>query len=299
MLSPDAGDDGLHLVRGEVLRLVDDDVLVGDTAPADVGERLDGHEPEVDQLLVAAPRLLVGAGEAHEELDVVVDGLHPGIELLLHRAGQEADVLAQREDGPAHQHLLVDLLLHRLLQAGGDGEQRLAGARLAHDGDQLDLVVEEQVEREALLLVARPQAPGALLEALEQRHEAALARVVLGERGVVGGLAVLEQRELVGIDAVDAVRRRKLAVRVEGVDVALADLQLAHPHVDLGVLDLVVLVVLGDQPERVGADAQVDVLGDEHATQIGLAILHVHGQREDAVVRHVLVRQSRAGARAG
>src|SRR6266404_3538306 len=46
-------DDRLHLVRREVLRLVDDDVLVGDAAAADVGERLDGDEPEVDQLLVA------------------------------------------------------------------------------------------------------------------------------------------------------------------------------------------------------------------------------------------------------
>src|SRR5712692_9935116 len=88
----DAGDDGLHLVRREVLRLVDDDVLVGDAAAADVRERLDGYQPQVDQLAVAAPRLLVGAGEAHEELDVVVDGLHPGIQLLLDRAGEEADV---------------------------------------------------------------------------------------------------------------------------------------------------------------------------------------------------------------
>src|SRR5437016_6019794 len=36
-----ARDDRLHLVRREVLRLVDDDVLVGDAAPADVRERFD------------------------------------------------------------------------------------------------------------------------------------------------------------------------------------------------------------------------------------------------------------------
>ena len=102
---------------------------------------------------------------------------------------------------------------------------------------------------------------------------------------------ILEQRELVRVDAVDSVGWRQLAAGVEVVDVALCDLQLAHPHVDLGVLDLVVLVVLGHQPERVGADAQVDVLGDEHATQIRLALFDVHGEGEDAVVGDVLVHQ--------
>src|SRR5205085_10325241 len=46
----DAGDDRLHLVRRQVLRLVHHDVLVGDAAPAGVRERLDGDQSQVDQL---------------------------------------------------------------------------------------------------------------------------------------------------------------------------------------------------------------------------------------------------------
>src|SRR5438876_1059390 len=44
------GDDGLHLVRREVLRLVDDEVLVRKAAPADVGERLDLDLARFEQL---------------------------------------------------------------------------------------------------------------------------------------------------------------------------------------------------------------------------------------------------------
>ena len=167
-------------MRREVLRLVDDDVLIGNAPAADVGQRLDGDEPQIDELFVAAPRLLVGARKPHEEFDVVVDRLHPWVELLFHAAGQVPDVLAEREHRARDQHLLIDLLLHRLLQPSGDGEQRLAGARLAHDGDQLDLLVQQQVEREALLFVPRPQSPGALLERLHQRNELAFGGVVLG-----------------------------------------------------------------------------------------------------------------------
>jgi hypothetical protein len=52
-----ARDDGLDLVRREVLRLVDDHVLVGKRATADVGQRLDLDHAQVDQLGVAAARL--------------------------------------------------------------------------------------------------------------------------------------------------------------------------------------------------------------------------------------------------
>jgi hypothetical protein len=47
------------------------------------------------------------------------------------------------------------MFLGDLLQPGGDGQQRLAGAGLADQRHQLDVVVEQQVEREVLLLVAR------------------------------------------------------------------------------------------------------------------------------------------------
>src|SRR6476620_1696924 len=45
-----AGDDRLDLVRGEVLRLIHDEVLVRQAAPADVRERLDLNGPRLEEL---------------------------------------------------------------------------------------------------------------------------------------------------------------------------------------------------------------------------------------------------------
>ena len=51
----------------------------------------------------------------------------------------------------------------------------------------------------------------------------------------------------------------------------------------------VVLVILGLQTQRVGLDAQVDVLGDENRRIFRLRLLDAGGEREDAVVHAVAV----------
>src|SRR5690349_21876186 len=83
-----ARDDRLDLVRREVLRLVDDHVDVRQRAAADVRQRLDLDEPEIDELGVAAAVLLVGLVETEQQLEVVVDRLHPRAQLLLDVAGE-------------------------------------------------------------------------------------------------------------------------------------------------------------------------------------------------------------------
>jgi hypothetical protein len=93
-----------------------------------------------------------------------VDGAHPGVEFLLPGAGEVAELLA------AHGHHrsvdgqpLVDPLrrvVPHLLQAGGDGQQRLARARRAVEGHHGDLRVEEEVEGEALFDVAGLEVEG-------------------------------------------------------------------------------------------------------------------------------------------
>src|SRR5205814_9532728 len=104
----------------------------------------------------ALHRLAARIAAPSAALASVVQGSHPRFEPLLDGSRQLSDVRPEREDRTRDEHLLEGLLLHRLLQAGGDGEERLSGARLPDDGDELDLVVQEQVESEALLLVARP-----------------------------------------------------------------------------------------------------------------------------------------------
>ena len=87
-----ARDDGFDFERREVLRFVDDHVLVGDAAAADVTEGLDDHEAGADQVVAAA--MFVAHVQVAEQLKRVVDGLHPGSEFLLERAGEEAELAA-------------------------------------------------------------------------------------------------------------------------------------------------------------------------------------------------------------
>ena len=56
--------------------------------------------------------------------------------------------------------------------------------------------------------------------------------------------------------------------------------------------DAVVLVILGQQPERVGLDAQVDVFAHQDGLALGLGLLDAEGQRQDAVIHRVRVENS-------
>ena len=72
----DARDDRLDLERGEVLGLVDDHVLVGDGASADIGQGLDDDGAGSEEVCGAA--VLASHVEVAEHFEGVVDGLHPG-----------------------------------------------------------------------------------------------------------------------------------------------------------------------------------------------------------------------------
>src|SRR5205085_8643762 len=87
-----ARDDRLDLVRREVLRLVDDEVLVRQAAPADVGERLDLDLPGLEELGETARLLPLAAAGGEEKLEVVEDRLHPGVELLVDVAREVAEI---------------------------------------------------------------------------------------------------------------------------------------------------------------------------------------------------------------
>jgi hypothetical protein len=91
-----AGDQRLHLLGREVLRLVDEHELVQEGAPA--------HEVQALDLDLAAHQVVGGgaapfagaAVAARQHLQVVVQRAHPRAHLLFFGAGQEADVLAHR-----------------------------------------------------------------------------------------------------------------------------------------------------------------------------------------------------------
>ena len=310
-----AADDGLHLVRAEVLRLVDDHELVRDAAAADVGERLHhqlagGHQlvhPLLRALAVGIALRAAGAGR-EQVADVVEDRLHPHGELLVLVAGQVADVATERHDGPRHQQLVEALLLDDLLHARGDRHERLARARGADERDQLDVVVEQQVERHRLLHVAchhavdglaRPgdgdQVPGVA----EDARQAGMARVGL----------VHQDHELVGNQRIHvellAVRRagiepgerraRELSLLVQRVDQVVRHLHRAVPRVQPVRIHAVGLEVLAGDAQRIALDARVDVLGDEDGAQP--ARLQPGGHAQDQVVVLVELQPALAGHR--
>ena len=291
-------DDRLHLVRRQVLRLVDDQVLVRQAAAANVRERLDLKLAAVEQIdevaiagAAAALRFLVlravlGAGRI-EELEVVEDRLHPGVELLLDVAGQEADVAAERDHRAADEETRVDLVVDGALEAAREGEQRLAGAGLAEHGDETDRVVEQELEREGLLLVLGADAHDPR-RGDAQRQDHLLVAVVATERGVRRRLAVAQQHARVRHE-VGALRRGELALVEERVDLGRVDVDLDDAAVDLVDVDALVLVVLGGEAVRIGADAQVRVHRHEDG---GTTLRRLHlddGRLQDRLILRGLV----------
>ena len=87
------------------------------------------------------------------------DSLH--VEAIGVRAQQHHwRIPAHRHEGPVDGEALVAALLDDLLQAGRHRQHRLARPRPPVEGDDADRRVEEELEGEALLLGAGPQAPG-------------------------------------------------------------------------------------------------------------------------------------------
>ncbi len=105
------GDDGLYFVRGEVLRLVHDEVHLSERAPADVGEGRD------EELFVLDHRLdlqrLFGSGleAALDHVQIVHQRLDVGAHLAPLVAGKIPDFLAAEHDGRPTQDDLVEVAI--------------------------------------------------------------------------------------------------------------------------------------------------------------------------------------------
>ena len=138
---------------------IDDDLAVQRAAAQErdrLQRQLAARRQLVDQAAGVAAAALVGEGD-----DRVVDRRHPRVELLVEPAGQEADIgAADRHERPVDGEAFVARLLDDLLEPGGDGQQRLAGAGPAVEGDDADRRDRAAARaRTAAPSTARPQAP--------------------------------------------------------------------------------------------------------------------------------------------
>ena len=150
------GEEHLHLHRGGVLRLVEDDHRIGQRAAAHEGERRD-----LD--LAGLQRALDDAG-IHQVAQRVVDRAQIGIDLLAHVAGQEAEPLAGL-DGGARQDDAVDLLALEQRDRVGDREPGLAGA--GRPGAEHQRVAAQRPDIGVLRRRARAHRPLAQVDLLE------------------------------------------------------------------------------------------------------------------------------------
>jgi len=226
----------------------------------------------------------------HHGAQRVEHGLPPGRHLLALVAGQEAQLLAaDRVEGPEDQHLVVEAALHDGLEAGGEGERRLAGAGAAPERHDADRRVEQQVERDPLFGRTAVQSEGVPVGPDEPQH-------------VVGVDAAQGRRRAPARDDARVNRQggdllaRHAAVVVEVVDLVGGQLQL-HEARPAGVAGLLVLVLLGGQADRGGLDAQRQILGDQHdLTPLG-RVVDRHRQDARVVVAQPEPGRQRVGVR--
>ena len=217
-----------------------------------------------------------------QHLEGIVDGLHPGLQLLLEGAGQVSEFPSHGNGGPRHYHPAIVAILYRLLEAGGQGDERLAGAGLPHQGDQPDALVEQGVEGEVLLPVAGPDAPGALA-VVQDRHEPLAGDVHPGE-GRPLEIGLVRQGAILVRAARPVAIENESSLRPEGRDSFRADLHFKGAGVKILDMDVVGLVVLGLESHRVRLDPEIDVLGDQDGRRPGIGLLDVARQGDETVV---------------
>ena len=188
----------------------------------------------------------------------VEDRLRPGRHLLRLGTGEVPELLAAHgEQGPEDHDLLVLAALEGRLEAGAQGQGRLAGAGAAAEGDDADLGVEQHLQRDPLLGGAAVDAEG-LAVATHQPH------LLVGADAAQGRAAVGEQHQSAVARQLPRGRQVDRPVVVQLVELGRGDVELGHAGVPgVGVADRVAAVVLGVQPDGRGLDAQREVLGDQ------------------------------------
>ena len=276
-------------MRGEVLRLVHDEIHLAEGAAADIGEGRD------EELLLLEHRLdlerLFGTRleAALDDVQVVHQRLYVRAHLAPLVAGEEADVLAAEHHGRAAEDDLVEVLL--LLQRGGQGDERLARAGAAGQGHERDGGIQAGVQGEALLVVAGTDAVGLL-----RPHEDDLLPMVV-VAGTDGGAAQVELVQLVGFGLLLGDLLPGDAV-VLPVGELLDDLGIRiHVHdlpfevVEVFVVHAAGLVVLRGHADGLRLQAQVDVLGHQGDEPAGVLRPHPQGRGQDPVVLGVVLEQ--------
>ena len=119
------GDDGLDLVRGEILRLIDDEESLAEASASDIGERRDHEflvlEEAFDLQGFLGRRTELGL----DDIQIVHERLQIRTHLRLLVSRKESDILIAQNDGRTGEDDLIEVTL--LLESCRQREQCLAG----------------------------------------------------------------------------------------------------------------------------------------------------------------------------
>src|ERR1035437_9461061 len=280
----DARDDGLGFERRQILRLVNDHELVGDAAATDVAQRLDDDAAAAHEVGGAA--MFVAHVQVAQHFERVVNRLHPRRKFFLERTGQKAEFLAHGDRRPRDDEPAEFPVVHHALEAGRHRNQSFARAGLAHERDELDAVIQQRIEREMLFTVARLDAPDTFA-AVEDGNQFCAGRIHFGQRRFLE-IRFVGERAVFVREIFFAAVQHEFALRAEGRQFFRRHRQVNHPRVKVGDEHAVVLIILRHQTERVGLDAQIDVLGDQDRRVLRLRLLDAGGERKNAVVHRIL-----------
>ena len=120
-----AGENGFDFVGGEVLGFVHNQKLFGNRTTPNESEWFDLQEPLADHFFVAAPPVFGLAPAvlgAKDEVKVIVEGLHPGIEFFGYIPRQVANIPPHGNDGAGNQQPRVEPIIGHLLHPGSNGQ---------------------------------------------------------------------------------------------------------------------------------------------------------------------------------
>ncbi|CRM96714.1 hypothetical protein [Pseudomonas sp. 22 E 5] len=233
--------------------------------------------------------------------EVVGDRPQPRLHFFRLGAGQEADFLVQALHAAGGDNAAITLGHHGLLDGGGQREDGFPRASGAGQVDQMDIRVEQRVQRQALVDVTRFQAPGFLVQQgfLMQVEDQQLVYLDLFDPAHEALFVDDEFIDMHGRKVVDQLYLMPGAAMVlTGFDLAHAVPERAGHHVittgqHRHVVDqLVGTVILGRDPTRSGLEAHVDVFGHQHHTQVLVTRMQVDQLVDDFVVVEVFRQQA-------
>ena len=148
-------------MRRQVLRLVDDEDGVGQRPAANVGERANGDFLLSLEFLDDTALAFILPELGFDEIEVVPQRLHVGVDLLFGIAWQKADVpVGQSDDGTSEDDLIEAVTLFK---GTCEREQGLACTGHTADGHKRNFGVRDGVQRKCLLRVPGLDAVGVVL----------------------------------------------------------------------------------------------------------------------------------------